>query len=78
MESLVEVLTNVTNARETEGRVQLYRMQEQYEAKLEMIQVWGISYMLVLYAVIYGQLFFHRSECCWLRTVSLVKEVMIS
>jgi hypothetical protein len=53
MESLVSVLTELTNARETEGRVQLYRMQEQYESKLEAIQVghlqWTGDRNLILY-----------------------------
>ena len=40
MESLVKVLNELTSARETEGRLQLYRMQEEYESKLEATQVW--------------------------------------
>ena len=39
MENVMSILTDLTNTRETEGRLQLYRMQEQYEAKLEAIQV---------------------------------------
>ena len=41
MEGIAEMLADLTHSREAEGRIQLYRLQEQYEAKLEAMQVSG-------------------------------------
>ena len=41
MEGIAEMLADLTHSREAEGRIQLYRLQEQYEAKLEAMQVRG-------------------------------------
>lgn len=39
MESLTAVLAEMNASRETEARVQMYRLQEEHDAKLDVMQV---------------------------------------
>ncbi len=48
MQGLATMLAELARSRETEGRVQMYRLQDEYEEKLKAMQVWWayLVYML--------------------------------